>query len=63
MLEVIQYGNGWRWRWISFCGRVLVDNYEHYSDSLVCFTDGAKAYRTAFWALADQIDHRQARCI
>jgi hypothetical protein len=63
MLEVIPYGNGWRWRWISFCGRVLVDSYEHFTDDLECFTEGAKKYRVDFWAMADTIDHRQGRCI
>jgi hypothetical protein len=62
VLEVVPYGNGWRWRWIGFCGRVLVDSYEHFSDDLLAFV-AAKEYRTRFWTMADQIDHRQARCV
>lgn len=62
MIEVVQIGNRWSWTLLCPNGRVLVysaDSYESDGDA----ADAAKTYRAAFWAIADQIDHRQARCI
>ena len=62
MFEVVLDGNRWTWRLISFCGRVLVytpDSYETDFEAAAA----AKAYRAGFWFVADQVDHRMARCI
>lgn len=62
MFEVVLDGNRWTWRLIGFCGRVLVytpDTYEQDHEAAAA----AKAYRSGFWAVADQVDHRMARCI
>lgn len=62
MIEVIQHGNGFAWRMICALGRILA----YSTETFPCITsaaDAAKAYRREFWAIADQIDHRMARCI
>ena len=43
-------------------GRLLVYTEETY-DSDFAAADAAKAYRTAFWALGREIDHRMGACI
>lgn len=62
MIEVIPAGNGFRWRWIAACGRVLIDWPEHFPCTFTAFAS-ARAYRVSFWGNADRIDHRQARCV
>lgn len=47
---------------IAFCGRRIVYGPERF-DSDHAAAEAARAYRAAFWALADAIDHRQARAI
>ena len=62
MIEVIENGNGWSWRMICDQGRILAYcNQVHgrISDA----ANAAKAYRTAFWAMACRVDHRMAACI
>lgn len=62
MIEVFPVGNRWTWTLICAAGRVLVYTPESWpSDGEAAAA--AKAYRATFWALADQIDHRQARAI
>lgn len=62
MFEVIPAGNRWTWRLICAVGRVLVYTDETFETDLAAAA-AAKAYRAGFWALADLIDHRQARAI
>ena len=62
MFEVIPIGNRWTWRMICFHGRTLVYTPETYDDDLIA-AEAAKDYRRRFWAVADQVDHRMARCI
>ncbi len=62
MIEVIPAAGGWTWQFISADGRILFYSPEVFSDDGVAF-DTAKAYRTAFWARACQIDHRMGACI
>lgn len=62
MIEVVRTTEGWTWVMICAVGRVLAYPSEHWP------TDGeaaeaARRYRAAFWAVADLIDHRQARAI
>ncbi len=47
---------------ICFAGRTLVYTPETYDDDLIA-AEAAKDYRRRFWAVADQVDHRMARCI
>lgn len=62
MFEVIPHGNRWTYRLIAFCGRVLVYTDETYETDLAAAA-AARAYRSAFWYIADRIDHRQARAV
>lgn len=62
MFEVIQAGNRWTWQMICSAGRVLVYTDETFDDDGQA-AEAAKAYRVRFWAVADQVDHRMARCI
>lgn len=62
MIEVVQAGNRWTWTLIGVCGRRLVWTDESWP-TIEGAASAAKAYRAAFWALADAIDHRQARAI
>ncbi|APZ81821.1 hypothetical protein vBEliSR6L_56 [Erythrobacter phage vB_EliS_R6L] len=62
MIELVAVGNRWTWTLICPLGRVLVYTPASWPSDLEA-ADAAKAYRAAFWALADQIDHRQARAI
>lgn len=64
MIEVVwpDDGRGWTWTLICPLGRVLVYTSERYP-SILDAAEGGKAYRVAFWAIADRIDHRQARCV
>ncbi len=62
MIEVVPHGNGYTWRMIDFVGRVLVYTAETFPCTFSAFA-AAKAYRTAFWAMACQIDHRMGACI
>lgn len=64
MIEVRWADDGKGWTWFLMCarGRDLVYTSERYP-SILAAAEGAKAYRVAFWAIADQIDHRQARCV
>jgi hypothetical protein len=62
MIEVFADGNRWTWRMICAAGRTLV----YAPESFPCIesaADAAKRYRSAFWAIASQIDHRMAACI
>lgn len=47
---------------ICAAGRVLVYTTETYDDDGQA-AEAAKAYRAQFWAMADEVDHRMARCI
>lgn len=62
MIEMIAAGNRWTWRMICAAGRTLVYTDESWPTDFEAF-DAAKAYRTAFWAMASQIDHRMGACI
>ena len=62
MIEVYRETDGWTWRMICSSGRVLVYTAGRWS-SILAAADDAKAYRTAIWAIADAVDHRQARCV
>ncbi len=62
MIEVIPQGNRWVWTMIGFCGRVLVYGRDSFATDIEAFA-AAKAWRSEFWARADQIDHRMARAI
>lgn len=64
MIEVLWPDDGRGWTWVMICpaGRVLVYTPERFP-SILAAADAAKRYRVAFWALADEIDHRQARAI
>lgn len=64
MIEVLwaDDGTGWTWTLICPAGRVLVYTSERYP-SILAAGNAAKAYRASIWALADRIDHRQARAI
>lgn len=62
MIEVVSHGNGFRWTMICAAGRVLA----HATETFPCINSAAKAakqYRSRFWAVADSVDHRMARCI
>lgn len=62
VIEVIPHGNGFTWRMLCDAGRVLVYVTEQYP-CIMSAANAAKAYRSGFWAVADRIDHRMARCI
>lgn len=62
MFEVYLIGNRWTWQLISFCGRVLVYTPDTFESDMEAAA-AAKAYRSTFWAIADQVDHRMARCV
>lgn len=62
MFEVVQAGNRWTWRMICAAGRVLVYTADSWP-SMGEAAEEAKAYRAGFWRVADQVDHRMARCI
>lgn len=62
MIEVLLVGDGWTWTMLCPAGRIIVYTTARYATDGQA-NDAAKAYRAAFWAIADQIDHRQARCI
>jgi hypothetical protein len=61
MFEVIPIGNRWTWRMICAFDRTLVYTAETYDDDGQA-ADAAKDYRRRFWAVADAVDHRMARC-
>jgi hypothetical protein len=62
MFEVLMIGNRWTWRLICAAGRILVYTAETFETDHEA-AEAAKAYRRGFWFVADQIDHRMARCI
>lgn len=62
MIEVVKHGNGFRWTFICNLGRVLAYSAEVFP-CVNSAAAAAKSYRTAFWSVADQVDHRMARCI
>lgn len=64
MIEVFWHddGRGWAWKLICAVGRVLVYTDDRFP-TILDAAEAAKAYRTAFWAVADLVDHRQARAI
>jgi len=62
MIEVLRIGDGWTWTLICPAGRIIVYTSERFPTDREA-NDDAKAYRAAFWAVSDQIDHRQALCI
>lgn len=47
---------------ICAAGRVLVYTSETFDDDGQA-AEAAKDYRRRFWAVADQVDHRMARCV
>ena len=47
---------------ICAAGRTLVYTSDTF-DSDGAAAEAAKAYRVSFWRVADQVDHRMARCI
>lgn len=62
MIEVHFDSGGWFWMMISADGRALVWSTHSFPSQKIAF-EAARAYRTAFWAKAERIDHRQARNI
>lgn len=62
MYEVILSGNRWTWQLISAAGRVIVSTPLTYPCDATA-AEAARRYRAEFWRVADQVDHRQARCI
>lgn len=64
MIEVLwaDDGTGWTWHLICAAGRVLVYTPGRWP-SILAAAEDAKSYRMAFWAVADAVDHRQARCV
>ncbi len=62
MIEVLLEATGWRWYFLSAAGRILLISRETFPCDMSAAIN-AKAYRKAFFAYADAIDHRQARCI
>lgn len=62
MIEVVRLEAGWGWTLICPAGRILVYSHEAVPSPMEA-NALAKAWRAAFWALADEIDHRQARCV
>lgn len=62
MIEVVRLADGWTWVMICALGRVLVYTAERWPRDIDAAED-ARAYRAGFWAVADLIDHRQARAI
>lgn len=61
MFEVIEHGNGFAWQMICATGRVLYGPFPGFP-CIGSAADAAKAYRVAFWRVADRVDHRMARC-
>jgi hypothetical protein len=62
MFEVVPAGNRYTWQLICALGRVLVYTPETF-ESDIAAAEAAKDYRRTFWGVADQVDHRMARCI
>lgn len=62
MIEVVPAGNRWTWQMIDFVGRVIVYTSDSFATDFEAFR-AAKAYRTAFWAMASRIDHRMGACV
>lgn len=62
MFGVFQIGNRWTWHMICAAGRVLAYTSESWETDMEA-AEAAKSYRVAFWRIADQVDHRMARCI
>lgn len=62
MIEVIPAGSRWTYHFICDAGRVLVYTAETFPCPASAFA-AAKAYRSAFWAMADAVDYRMGRCI
>jgi hypothetical protein len=62
MIEVVPLGNRFTWRMICTAGRTLAYTVESFP-CIESAADAAKRYRSAFWAIASQIDHRMAACI
>ena len=62
MIEVFLTATGWAWHMICDQGRVLAYSLETYAREGQAFA-AAKAYRTSFWRVASQHDHRMAACI
>jgi hypothetical protein len=62
VIRVVRAGNRWTWQMIDAAGRVLVYTSETWPCDFSAFA-AAKAYRTAFWAVAETVDHRMGACI
>lgn len=62
MIEVVPHGNGFIWRMICAAGRVLAYTMESFPCVDSAFAAG-RAYRTQFWQIAAQVDHRMGACI
>lgn len=62
MIEVFQVGNRWTWHMICSAGRVLTYSLDSWETDMAAAA-AAKDYRTKFWSIACQVDHRMAACI
>lgn len=62
MIECLPVGGRWTWTLLSPAGRVLVYTLETFETQDAAALS-AKDYRSGFWRVADQTDHRQARAI
>lgn len=62
MFEVVIVGNRWTWRLTCAAGRALVWTDETFETDKQA-AEAVRAYRAGFWFVADQVDHRQARCV
>lgn len=60
MFEVVPHGNGFAWRMIGACGRMLVERTGFPSDFAAA--DDAKVWRAGFWAHSCRVDHRMGAC-
>ena len=61
MIEVVRIGDLWTWTIIGLCGRVLVYTAERFASDHAA-NDAAKAFRSAFWRIAAELDHRMGAC-
>lgn len=62
MIELVLTGNRWTWTMISDAGRVLAYADASWPTDLEA-AEAARRFRAGLWAVADSVDHRQARAI
>lgn len=62
MIEVFPRGNGFTWTMVDGAGRVLVRTDDNWPTDAEAFK-AAREYRTTFWAMACQVDHRMGACL